>query len=112
MSVIEINLPEKYFEKDKSNQLEARLAKFNLKKGDTVRFCEVDDEGEKTGRYYDRKVKNLHTIHEAPRHWSREDLDRFGVHIFELDDLEIPIPAGNSIYYTCPSKTFLGINIE
>jgi len=32
--------------------------------------------------------------------------------VFELDDLEIPIPAGNSIYYTCPSKTFLGINIE
>ena len=34
------------------------------------------------------------------------------VSVFELDDLEIPIPAGNSIYYTCPSKTFLGINIE
>jgi hypothetical protein len=32
--------------------------------------------------------------------------------VFELDDLEIPIPAGNSIYYTCPSKTFIGINIE
>ncbi len=32
--------------------------------------------------------------------------------VFELDDLEIPIPAGNSIYYTCPGKTFIGINIE
>ncbi len=32
--------------------------------------------------------------------------------VFELDDLEIPIPAGNSIYYTCPSKTFIGINVE
>ncbi|MHA1512834.1 MAG: hypothetical protein ACTSRJ_02080 [Candidatus Hodarchaeales archaeon] len=32
--------------------------------------------------------------------------------VFELDDLEIPIPVGNSIYYTCPSKTFIGINIE
>jgi hypothetical protein len=32
--------------------------------------------------------------------------------VFELDDLEIPIPAGNSIYYTCPDKTFIGINIE
>jgi hypothetical protein len=29
-----------------------------------------------------------------------------------LDDLEIPIPAGYSIYYTCPGKTFLGINLE
>jgi len=32
--------------------------------------------------------------------------------VFELDDLEIPIPPGNSIYYTCPGKTFIGINIE
>lgn len=32
--------------------------------------------------------------------------------VFELDDLEIPIPAGNSIYFTCPAKTFIGINIE
>ncbi len=32
--------------------------------------------------------------------------------VLELDDLEIPIPAGNSIYYTCPGKTFIGINIE
>ena len=29
-----------------------------------------------------------------------------------LDDLEIPIPAGYSIYYTCPGNTFLGINLE
>jgi hypothetical protein len=32
--------------------------------------------------------------------------------IFELDDLEIPIPAGNSIYFTCPAKTFIGLNFE
>ncbi|MHA2106116.1 MAG: hypothetical protein ACW99R_00225 [Candidatus Hodarchaeales archaeon] len=29
-----------------------------------------------------------------------------------LDDLEIPIPAGYSSYYTCPGNTFLGINLE
>ena len=29
-----------------------------------------------------------------------------------LDDLEIPISAGYSIYYTCPGNTFLGINLE
>lgn len=29
-----------------------------------------------------------------------------------LDDLEIPITAGYSIYYTCPGNTFLGINLE
>ncbi|PWI48382.1 hypothetical protein CEE45_07245 [Candidatus Heimdallarchaeota archaeon B3_Heim] len=29
-----------------------------------------------------------------------------------LDDLEIPIAASYSIYYTCPGNTFLGINLE
>lgn len=32
--------------------------------------------------------------------------------VLELDDLEIPIPAGNSIYFTCPANTFIGINLE
>lgn len=32
--------------------------------------------------------------------------------VLELDDLEIPIPAGNSIYYTCPASTFIGLNLE
>lgn len=35
-----------------------------------------------------------------------------GAPVIELDDLEIPIPAGNSIYFTCPAKTFIGINFE
>lgn len=32
--------------------------------------------------------------------------------IMELDDLSIPIPAGNSIYFTCPAKTFIGLNLK
>lgn len=32
--------------------------------------------------------------------------------IMALDDLSIPIPAGNSIYFTCPDKTFIGLNME
>lgn len=32
--------------------------------------------------------------------------------VIALDDLEIPIPAEYSIYFTSPEKTFLGINIE
>jgi hypothetical protein len=35
-----------------------------------------------------------------------------GSPILELDDLYIPIPSGNSIYFTCPAKTFISINIE
>ncbi|MFX0087862.1 MAG: hypothetical protein ACFFAU_19580 [Candidatus Hodarchaeota archaeon] len=31
--------------------------------------------------------------------------------VLELDDLEIPIPAGNSLYFTCPVDTFIAINL-
>ena len=32
--------------------------------------------------------------------------------VISLDDLEIPLLAKHSVYYTCPGKTFLGINLE
>lgn len=32
--------------------------------------------------------------------------------VLDLDDLEIPLPANYSVYYTCPGNTFLGINLE
>ncbi|MFX0212013.1 MAG: hypothetical protein ACFFDT_38920, partial [Candidatus Hodarchaeota archaeon] len=32
--------------------------------------------------------------------------------VLELDDLHIPVPAGNSIYFTCPASTFIGINLS
>jgi len=35
-----------------------------------------------------------------------------GSPILELDDLYIPIASGNSIYFTCPAKTFISINLE
>ncbi len=35
-----------------------------------------------------------------------------GSPILELDDLYVPIPSGNSIYFTCPANTFISINLE
>ncbi|MFX1505361.1 MAG: hypothetical protein ACFFDC_04515 [Promethearchaeota archaeon] len=35
-----------------------------------------------------------------------------GSPILELDDLYIPIPPSNSIYFTCPANTFISINLE
>jgi hypothetical protein len=32
--------------------------------------------------------------------------------VLELDDLEIPIPAGNSLFFACPARTFIGLNLE
>lgn len=85
MNIIEFNLPKAYFEKDRNNRLEARIAKFNVEKGDILRFNEIDENDQKTGRYYDREVKDFHKIHKATKYWSKEDLTEFGLYIFELE---------------------------
>jgi len=85
IKVINLNLPEKYFEKDRDNRLEARLAKFDLEKGDILRFNEINEKGKRTGRYYDRQVKDFHKIHKATKYWSKKDLTKYGIYIFELE---------------------------
>ena len=88
MKVIESNLPKAYFDKDRNNRLEARIAKFELNIGDTIRFFEWDEEKhERTGRYYDKKVRDLHKLqHAVKKYWKKEDLDKFGLYIMELED--------------------------
>lgn len=83
--VIDLRIPKEYFEKDQKNRLEARLAKFDLEKGDIIRFREWDPETDSyTGRYFDKKVKDFHKIHKATKYWSREDLDKFGIYILQF----------------------------
>lgn len=87
MALVEIKLPKEYFDKDRDNRLEARLAKFDLNTGDTIRFQEWDPETNTlTGRYFDKKVKDLHKIHRATKYWSKEDLLKYGLYIMELED--------------------------
>lgn len=88
MSIINLDLPTKYFRKDRDNRLEARLAKFDLEKGDIIRFHEIDDGGERTGKHFDRKVKDFHKIHKATKYWSKEDLTKYGLYILDLDEPE------------------------
>ena len=84
MKIIDLNLPYKYFEKDRHNHLEARLARFDIEKGDILRFHELDKKGKTTGKFYDRTVKNFHKIHKATKYWSKKDLTKYGIYIFEL----------------------------
>ena len=86
--VVDLEISKKYFEKDRNNHLEARLAKFDLEKGDILRFHEIDKGGKRTGRSYDRTVKDLHKIHKATKHWSKKDLTKYGLYIFELGESE------------------------
>lgn len=85
--VIDIKIPKEYFKRDRNNRLEARLAKFDLHKGDTIRFHEWDSKTDKfTGRYFDKKVKDFNKIHRALKYWSKKDLIKYGIYIFELAD--------------------------
>lgn len=85
LKIIESDLTKDYFQKDKNNRLEARIARFSLEKGDIMRFYEVDENGKRTGRFYDKKVKDFHKIHKATKYWSKEDLATFGLYILDLD---------------------------
>lgn len=85
VKIINVNLPQKYFAKDKNNKLEARIARFPLAKGDILRFNEIDKQGQLTGRYFERKVKNLHKIHKATKYWSKKDLTKYGLYVFQLE---------------------------
>lgn len=85
MSIIDSKLPKEYFEKDRYNRLEARIARFDLKKGDIIRFREWDRKTDTlTGRFFDRKVRDVHKIHKATRFWKKKDLTKYGLYIFEL----------------------------
>lgn len=88
MKIIDIDYPRKYFEKDRDNRLEARLAKFELQKGDVLRFHEINKNSKKTGRYYDREVKDFHKIHKATKYWSKKDLTKYGIYILDLDEVK------------------------
>lgn len=77
-------LDKKYFEKDRNDKLAARIARHDFKKGDILRFHEMDEKGKKTGRYYDRVIVDLHKIQKALKFWNIDDLMKYGFAIFEL----------------------------
>lgn len=83
--IIDLDFPTEYFEKDRNNRLEARIARFDLHKGDILRFHEIDEKGKRTGRFYDKEVKDFHKIHKATKYWNKENLIKFGLYIFDLD---------------------------
>lgn len=84
--IIDSKLPIEYFKKDRNNRLEARIARFDLKKGDILRFREWDQKTDTyTRRYFDRKVLDVHKIHRATRFWTKKDLTKYGLYVFELE---------------------------
>jgi hypothetical protein len=85
--VINLPIPEKYFDKDKDNRLELRLANFQLKKGDIIRFREYNKKTKRySGRYFDKVVSDFHKVHKALKSYSKKDLDKYGIYILELFD--------------------------
>jgi hypothetical protein len=85
MRTIEVDLPKEYFDKDRDNKLMARLAKFDLEIGDTIKFFELDENGIRTGNSYEKRVRNLHRMQKATRFWTKEDLEKYGIYIIDMD---------------------------
>lgn len=88
--IIEMNIPHKYFLKDRNNRLEARLAKFALSNGDIIRFYEIDEEKVRSGKYFDKIVNDFHKIHKATKYWSKKDLTKYGIYILDLSEANNP----------------------
>lgn len=84
--IIKLKLSIEYFEKDKYNELEARLADFNLKEGDLIRFLEWDRKKKTfSGRFYDKEVKSFHRIRSPFRFWKKKDLNKYGIYVLKFD---------------------------
>ena len=83
--IIKLKSSTEYFEKDKHNKLEARLANFSLKKDDIIRFLEWDRKKVAfTGRFYDKKIKDFHKIRKPFHFWKKRDLNKYGIYVLEL----------------------------
>jgi hypothetical protein len=83
--LIDMKLPVEYFDKDRRNTLEARLATFRVRTGDVIRFHEWDVRQKRyTGRYFDRGVEDFHRIRRATRFWKKTNLAKYGIYILKL----------------------------
>jgi len=84
MRIIEKKIWPDMFENDQKLPVDFRLADFDLKEGDVIRFREWDPETrEYTGRQYERTAGRV-TKHESPtRYWSQKDLEAHGIYIIE-----------------------------
>ena len=72
------------FDTDQKLPVDFRIADFNLKDGDLIRFREWDPKTKKySGREYIKTVKRV-TKHESPTYyWKIEDLEKHGIYIIE-----------------------------
>lgn len=74
------------FEIDRELPIDFRLADFELKGGDQIRYKEWDPKTRQfTGREYTKTVKRV-TKHESPtRYWKQKELEKDGMYIIEFE---------------------------
>lgn len=74
------------FENDRDLPVDFRMADFDLKNKDKIRYREWNPQTKQyTGREYTKTVKRV-TKHESPtRYWETKDLEKNGVYIIEFE---------------------------
>ncbi|HUS60277.1 MAG TPA: DUF3850 domain-containing protein [Nevskiaceae bacterium] len=87
MRIIDKKIWPDMFENDKELPVDFRLADFDLKDGDQIRFREWNPETKTyTGREYIKTVKRV-TKHESPaRYWTQKQLKKHGFYIMEWEE--------------------------
>lgn len=88
MKIIEKKIWPDMFENDQKMPVDFRLANFDLKDGDIIKYREYNPKTKKySGREFAKTVKRV-TEHNSPtRYWAKKDLEKFGMYIIEFEDI-------------------------
>jgi len=86
MVIIEKKIWPDMFEIDQKLPIDYRLADFELKDGDQIRFREWDPKTQEyTGREYTKTVKRVIKHSTPTRYWTQEQLKKHGIYIMEFE---------------------------
>lgn len=86
MKIIEKKLWPNYFDKDKNEILDTKLADFDLQPGDQIKFREWDPiKKQYTGREYIRTVKKVLKQESPTKYWTQDQLEEHGIYIIQWE---------------------------
>ncbi len=85
--IIEKKIWPDMFDTDQHLTLDFRLADFDLKPGDQIKFREWDPTSRKyTGREYLKTVKKVLKCESPTRYWKPEEMEKYGMYLLEWEE--------------------------
>jgi len=85
--IIEKKIWPDMFDKDKVLTLDFRLADFEIKAGDQIRFREWDPNiRQYTGREYVKTIKQVIKNESPTRYWKPDEMEKYGMYLLEWEN--------------------------